>query len=438
MTNSQSRRRFVTSAGASAALFGLTGYTGHNAANVGKQGTQVKFWSSPNKQELQFHKKAATAFEKDHQTKIDVRPVPEGDSSEQVVLSALASGTEPDVFANVFPGFAAKLAANNAAKNLYEIDGVEQFLQQRCGKTILQRYEAPGQDSGLYQAPWKANPVLFQYNDTVFQNAGFQKSDYPGTLSGLIEAGKTIVKQENAAKFLWDRAPNPTWYERWFDFLPLYLAASKGQQSMLKRESGKLKPAFNNDAAVKVLQFFQDLYQQDLAPTQSGEKPLFAHNNAAINTGGPWVIPYFTGVNKDIKMTHRNPPVPEGVESNSHTYADPKNQTIFSSAKNPGAAWSFINLELQQKWDTRFLEQTLQLPLRKGLVDSAKSFFEKRPALKPYAQALETSHPPEYTPNYSKFMNEFGKRAFVPVARGQKSPKQGLKDAESAVARIVG
>lgn len=442
---SQSRRRFVkASAGATtAALVGLAGCigggqqgSGSNSSGGQSSGSRVEFWSSPNKQELQFHKNAKKAFVRQNDVKLNVRPVPEGDSSEQVVLSALASGTEPDVFANVFPGFAAQLQKNNAAMNLYDLDGTKQFLKNRCGNTILKRYEAP--DGGLYQAPWKANPVLFQYNDTVFKKAGYKsKDEYPRTLNGLLEAGKKIVNDGNA-EVLWDRAPLPTWYERWFDFLPLYLAASKGKASMLTRSSGTLKPAFNNETARTVLQFFQDMYGQNLAPTQSSSKPKFPDNNAAINSGGPWVIPSFTDMNKNLKMSHLNPPVPEGVSQNSHTYADPKNSSIFTSAKNPSKAWSFIQFEQQKKWDTKFLKRTLQLPLRNNLTGTAGSFFDKRPALKPYANAIETSHPPEYTPNYTKFMDEFGKKAFVPVALGKTSPKAGLNAAEKAVQQIVG
>lgn len=432
------RQLMKASAGAStAAMLSMAGCLGgfSNETSGKNSGTEkVKFWSSPNKQELQFHKSAKKAFLKNHDTKLKVRPVPEGDSSEQVVLSALASGTEPDVFANVFPGFAAKLQQNNQAQNLYDIDGVKDFLRKRCGKTILSRYEAP--DGGLYQAPWKANPVLFQYNDTVFQKAGYKKGEYPQTLTGVLEAGKKIV-DSGAAKLLWDRAPKPTWYERWFDFLPLYFAASEGQASMLKRNGGKLKPAFNNETARTVLTFFQKMYKNELAPTQGSEKPKFPKNQAAISTGGPWVIPYYTGVNKDISMSHLTPPVPEGVTQNSHTYADPKNSTIFQSAKQPDKAWSFIKFELGSKWDTKFLKKTLQLPLRKGLVDSASSFFEKNPQVKPYAKALETSHPPAYTPNYTKFMNTFGEKAFVPVATGKKSPAKGLEDAEKAVKKVL-
>ncbi len=431
------RRQFVkaTAGTSTAAMLSLAGCTGglggSSSGSDGEKSSQTEFWSSPNKEELEFHNNAKKAFLKSHDSKLKVRPVPEGDSSEQVVLSALASNTEPDVFANVFPGFAAQLQENGAAKDLYEIDGVKSFLTDRCGKTILKRYEAP--DGGLYQAPWKANPVLFQYNDTVLKKAGYKNSDeYPTTLSGLLEAGKKIVGDGNA-KVLWDRAPKPTWYERWFDFLPLYLAASEGEKSMFSQKGDTVKPAFNNKTAKTILQFFQDLYSADLAPTQGSEKPKFPHNEAVINSGGPWVIPYFEGVNKDVSMSHMNPPVPDGTTQNSHTYADPKNTSIFASAKQPNQAWKFVSFEQQSKWDTKFLKKTLQLPLRKNLVSSASSFFEKNPNIKPYAQALETSHPPAYTPDYTKIMNVFGEQCFVPVALGKKPPQKGLDDAENGI-----
>jgi multiple sugar transport system substrate-binding protein len=404
--------------------------TDGDGSGDGGSGGTVEFWSSPNQQELDFHKSAAEEFQADSEITVEVSPVPEGDSSEQVVLSALASGTEPDVFANVFPGFAAQLEANDAATDLYGIDGVKEFLTERCGEDLLSRYESP--DGGLYQAPWKANPVLFQYNDTVLEEAGYSKEDYPRTLSAIIEEGPNIVESSNA-EVLWDRAPLPTWYERWFDFLPIYFAASKGEESMFVREDGQTRPAFNNDTAVQVLEFFQELYKNDLIPQQSGEEPKFPNDKAALNTGGPWVIPYFQDVNEDISMSHLTPPVPEDVEQNSHTYADPKNTTIFQSSDVAPQAWSFIEYELGEEWDIKFMENTLQLPLREGLVEAASSFFEENPQIEPYASALETSHPPAYTPNYTKVMNIFGEEAFVPVTRGNTDPQQGLDRAEQQI-----
>ncbi len=452
--NSPSRRQFVrTTAGiGTAAMLSLAGCTsgsgggksGGGNGNGSKSGSKkggkkggksdVEFWSSSNKQELQFHKSAKQAFVKQNDVSVSVRPVPEGDSSEQVVLSALASGTEPDVFANVAPPFAAQLQANNAVKNLYDIDGAKDYLTKRCGKTTLKRYEAP--DGKLYQAPWKSNPVLFQYNDTVFEKAGYDKSDYPQTLDDLITIGKKLV-DKGTVKVLWDRAPQSTWYQRWFDFIPLYLAASEGKKSMFEQGSNGLEPSFNNDTAVTVLQFFQKLYGQKLAPTQPSEKPKFPHDEAAINSGGPWVIPSFKGVNKDVKMSHLTPPVPKGVSPNANTYADPKNISIFGSAKQPKAAWQFIDFEIQEQWDTKFLKQTLQLPLRKGLTDSASSFFDKHPDIEPYANALDTSHPPAYTSHYQKLMDTFNQKAYVPIVTGKKDPQKGLDEAEQAMKGIL-
>jgi len=441
--NTKTRRRFLQGAAgmSTAAMLSLAGCSGDGESGgdgstdtTASDGATVEFWSSPNQEELSFHKSAAEEFGAESDTTVEVSPVPEGDSSEQVVLSALASGTEPDVFANVFPGFSAQLEANNAATDLYQIDGVKEFLTERCGEDLLSRYESP--DGGLYQAPWKANPVLFQYNDTIFQEAGYSEEDYPRTLTAIIEEGPKVV-ESSSAEVLWDRAPLPTWYERWFDFLPIYLAASKGEESMFVREDGETKPAFNNDTAAQVLEFFQELYANDLMLQQSSEEPKFPNNKAALETGGPWVIPYYQGVNEDLEMSHHTPPVPDGVEQNSHTYADPKNTTIFQSSNVAPEAWSFIQFELREKWDIEFVNKTLQLPLRKGLTDTAESFFEENPQVEPYAEALETSHPPAYTPNYSKVMNIFGEEAFVPVTRGNRDPQAGLDRAEEQIKSVL-
>lgn len=431
-TNLTRRHVLQGAAGASVAV-SLSGCTQQVESIIGgdeDDGDVIDFWSSPNEQELSFHEDAADEFSAENDVSIDVDPIPEGDTSEEVVLTALSGGTEADVYANTFPGFTAQLAENDAAMNLYDIDGVEEFLTERCGEEVLSRYESPG--GHLYEAPWKSNPVLFQYNLTVFEEVGYDEDDLPRTLEELVDVGTEIV-DEGAADVFWDRAPDPTWAERWFDFIPLYLAASEGEEQMFDVEDGETTPAFNNETAVTVLEFFQDLFENDLVPEQAGEEPLFPNDEAAINTGGPWVVPYFTDVNEDIEMVHLNPPVPDGVEENSHTFADPKNPTIFQSAEQPEEAWSFIEFEMGEEWDMRFLEESMQIPLREGIVEEAGSFFEENPDLEPYAEALETSHPPEHIPEYMEVMGIFGNEAFEPVARGNRSPQEGLDAAEEEI-----
>ncbi|MFN2514380.1 MAG: extracellular solute-binding protein, partial [Pyrinomonadaceae bacterium] len=65
----------------------------------------LTYWSATNAQELEFANQMAAEWNARHtEVQIKVEPVPSGQSTEEIILAAIASNTAPDIYASVFPG----------------------------------------------------------------------------------------------------------------------------------------------------------------------------------------------------------------------------------------------------------------------------------------------------------------------------------------------
>jgi len=63
------------------------------------------FWSSNNAPEIEFTRKVISDWNQAHpDVQIDFQPVPEGQSSEEIILAAVVGRTTPDIYANMWPG----------------------------------------------------------------------------------------------------------------------------------------------------------------------------------------------------------------------------------------------------------------------------------------------------------------------------------------------
>ena len=65
--------------------------------------TPIKMWVAPNENEEAFWNKMVTEWNKDPgHTPVEFTTIPAANSSEEAIMNALASGTEPDISSNIF------------------------------------------------------------------------------------------------------------------------------------------------------------------------------------------------------------------------------------------------------------------------------------------------------------------------------------------------
>src|ERR1700693_773850 len=111
--------------------------TGSCKTNSGKD-KQLLFWCSNNPQEIQFSTARTKAWNSIHNTDaIRQQPIPEGQSSEEVILAAVVGKTTPDIYANMWQGNVEMFAHAGVLIALDKLNGFEEFIRERCDSAAI-------------------------------------------------------------------------------------------------------------------------------------------------------------------------------------------------------------------------------------------------------------------------------------------------------------
>ena len=120
-----------------------------------------------------------------------------------------------------------------------------------------------------------------------------------------------------------------TWWQRVFDFYPLYLAASNGGH--LVQNS---KAVFNNKYGVETFSFLKTLFDNGYFPRErfSARQDPFLSSDIATRFTGPWEIVHSNKFKpKGFQFGFSTLPVPDNHNGNIYTYGDTKNIVIFNT-----------------------------------------------------------------------------------------------------------
>jgi multiple sugar transport system substrate-binding protein len=396
--------------------------------------TKIIYWSSNNTEEIQFARFIVDSWNKNNpEEKIMFQPVPEGQSSEEIILAAVVGKTTPDIYSNMWEGDVEAYAQAGVLVALDTLDGFVDFLHERCDSEVIA--EVTSLDGHIYQIPWKINPIMMLYNKNIIKSLGYEKA--PETYSEFFDASKKFQKDLNDDGYVdqWFGYAEVivTWWQRFFDFYPLYLAASNGAP-LVKNN----KAAFNNEAGIKVFEFLRELYKHNYFPKErlSARQDVFLDGVIATRFTGPWEISHSekfkpAGFEYDFQPM----PVPDDHVGPAYTYGDPKNFVIFKTCSNPNLAWKFLKLTLNEENDLKFLEITNQLPRRKNLDINPKysSYFEKNPKMKVFAKQAKYVKGTDQCPVLKEVFDLISVEYEACVIYGEKNPREALSDAEKAV-----
>jgi multiple sugar transport system substrate-binding protein len=424
---------------ASLALGGLSACsTGNSSAtsSTSKSGvTTIEFWAAPNPTQQVFWKQMADEFDKENPNiKVNVSPMKESPTSEASIQSAIAGGSAPTMSENINRGFAAQLADSKALVPLDTLDGFDKVKQSRNMENTMKGWKFA--DGHQYVLPIYSNAMLFGWRLDILKQLGYNEP--PKTYSQMLDVAKKL-KEKFPDKYVWAKADlaDPTAWKRWFDFFMLYDAASNGNKFV---EGNK----FTGDekAGQQVLSFVNDLRKDNALLTRQAQDPFESGLGIFVDVG-PWTIPYwaqkFPNMKYNETYTLTPPPVPDGADtSNVKTFADTKGLVIYASAtkEQQKAAMKFIQwVYSNPKNDLTWLEKTSLPPARDDLStnDAFKSFFDKNPALQPYAAAVPNAIPPMDNAKYNDLQTIIGQQAFNPVVKGEKDPNTAWTDMQKAI-----
>jgi multiple sugar transport system substrate-binding protein len=396
---------------------------------------QLLYWSSNNTQEIEFAAYIVNEWNKNNRSgNVTFQPVPEGQSSEEIILAAVVGKTTPDLYSNMWQGDVEDYARAGVLVALDTLRGFKDFIYSRCDTAVIKEVTSP--DGHIYQIPWKTNPIMLLYNKKTVADLGFK--DPPYNYSQFDNASEKF-KNENidshgyVKKWFGYSEVLVTWWQRFFDFYPLYLAASNG--APLVKD---YKAAFDNKYAIQVFAFLKNLYEHNYFAKErlSARQDVFLSNIIATRFTGPWEILHtekFKPDGFDYGFTHM--PVPDDHQGPVYTYGDPKNLVIFKTCSNPQLAWDFIHFMIEKKNDLKLLEITNQLPRRKNLISDPvfKDYFEKNPKMVDFAKQSDYVRGTDPYPNLTEVFDIISQEYEECVIYGKKSPEEAVHEAAKQV-----
>jgi multiple sugar transport system substrate-binding protein len=364
-----------------------------------------------------------------------MQPIPVSQSTEEVLLAAIAGKTTPDVCSNIWPGALYEYTRAGGLIPLDQFPDFDSVAAARVPRELLETFRTDG--SHYYQFPWKTNPVMMFYNRVLLREAGV--TVVPRIYSEYLAAGRKVTRDRDGDGQIdiWfgERDIRPIWWQRLFDFFPFYIAASGGQT--LFREG---EPDFVNDAGTRVLEFFQECYRQKLYPLtffQGGDP--FLLEKKATHFAGPWEIATLQRFAPKMDYGVVPLPIPDGHQGPVYTYGDYKNIAIFSTTSHPKEAWKFVKFIITAEHDLLLLEIANQIPVRGDLLTNPLfvDYFTRNPLMKLFAEQAVYTRGVDAAPDLKEILDTISQEYEACAVYGRKAPADALRDALSRTRMIM-
>jgi multiple sugar transport system substrate-binding protein len=343
---------------------------------------RLSYWSAPNPEEYALARYMVERWNDENpHIQVTVQPIPAGQSSEEILLAAVAAGTTPDICSNIWPGITQDFIRAGGLLRLDRFGDFDSLMQARVPADLLASFRAA--DGHFYQIPWKTNPIMMQYNVRLFREAGIE--DPPRTYSEYLAAAEKIAALPGLPRrWMGFRDIRPIWWQRYFDYYTFYIAASGG--GMLFTD-GELD--IDEQASNQVFAFFGEIWERKFYPltSEQGTNPFVAERMATEFTG-PWNVAWLEQIAPHLEFDYAPIPVPDAYEGPVYTYGDHKNIAIFSTTKHPEAAWQFARYLVSREADLLLLERARQLPVRKDMLGDSlfADFFARHPRMTIFAE----------------------------------------------------
>ena len=363
--------------------------SGIEIASSGKVAAPIMltYWPAANPEETRLANLLAAQWNRENpDVQVRVQPLPAGRSSEEVLLAAIVAKATPDVSSNVSSALLARLVRAKGVVRLDNRVATSARLQERTTPAMLASLRLP--DGGIYAFPWKTNPMMLMYNVDLFKAAHL---DPPRTQTELFNVWRKLARDtdgdgRNDRWAMWATLKT-TWYERFYDFYPLYLANSGGKTLVT---NGKV--VFDNDAAVMALDLLRRGFANGSLPRSNfalGRDP-FADGTVAVKIIGPWFLKELNRI-KIAGLHYDVVPIPgaDNVDpAKRFAFADLRSIAVFSTTRHPDEAARFVAYLTSPAADQLLIEEASQLPYRHGV--SGDPRFAKSLALWPTLDKYST------------------------------------------------
>jgi multiple sugar transport system substrate-binding protein len=399
---------------------------GKSPESVGRV-IELTYWPAPNPQEIQLADTLVRRWNALHpECRVRMQPIPVSQSTEEVLLAAIAGGTTPDVCSNIQPGALYDFVRAKGLMSLDQFPGFDSIAQERAGTELLQTFRSP--DGHIYQLPWKSNPVMMFYNKRLLREAGIARP--PRTYSEYLAAGRLVTKDTtgDGQTDIWmgERDIRPIWWQRLFDLYPFYIGASSGRTLFA---DGKF--ALDEPAAAEVLTFFRACYGEGIFPRtffQAGDP--FLLEMKATHFSGPWEVATIRKFAPRMEYGVVPLPLPDHVSGPGYTYGDFKNIAIFSTSEHPEKAWEFVRYLVRAEHDLLLLQMCDQVPVRVDLVTNPlfAGYFRANPVMAEFGIQLQHIRGIDAAPDLKEIFDTLSQIYEASAVFGSTEPQEAVRE----------
>jgi multiple sugar transport system substrate-binding protein len=398
----------------------------------------LTYWPAANPSETRLAIRLAAQWNLENpDVQVRVQPLPAGRSTEEVLLAAIVARATPDISSNVSSALLARLVRAKGVVRLDNRVATAARLQERTSPAMLASLRLP--DGGIYAFPWKTNPMMLMYNVDLFKSAGVAP---PRNHSELLEASKRLTRDTNGDGRddhwgFWATLKT-TWYERFYDFYPLYLSSSGGRTLV---QNGKV--VFENQAAVDALGVLRRGFDTGVLPRSNFalERDPFMDGTVAMKIIGPWFLKELDelkvrGLNYDVTPV----PYADGTpESERFAFADLRSIAIFSTTRHPDEAARFVAYLTSPAADRLLIEEASQLPYRRGLTSDHRFTIplKRWKTLANYATYVERTRDIDLDPDVVEMFDLISEAYEEGAVYGKVSVRQALARAAGEARSIV-
>lgn len=351
----------------------------------------VRLWGAPNAEEERFWTIAVERWNKRHLgARVEFTTIPATGGSEEAILTALVSGSGPDISSNIFPGFAAQLANLGQLEDISAMPDFQRIVDQRLMRPMLRDSTIGGHQ---YLMPLYYSPVLIWWRADILADLGIK--EVPRTFEDVYELSRRRAARDGGMGM--QVLAGREWRSRWYDYIAYFYAGSNGASYIRDR-----KARYEDQASLDALGFIQTMFAERWTGLDFDTDDPLPRGLVAGAAHGAWDLLAYRKNHPDtlkhivIGPMLRSAAAGRADGGTAHTFADCKGLVLFKSSKvQPEAlafmSWIFNSEEISLLW----FKETGMPPARGDLMTNPifASLYKQDPQTAKYASYVAVGVP---------------------------------------------
>lgn len=404
------------------------------SANAGGEKV-IRLWVAPNAEEERFWGQAVERWNKSKRgARVEFTTIPATGGSEEAILTALVSGTEPDISANIFPGFAAQLANLGQLQDLSAMPEFERILDRRRMRSMLSDSIIGGR---TYLMPLYYSPVLMWWRTDIL--AGLGVKQLPRTFEDVYALSRRRAASGGGLGM--QVLAGREWRSRWYDYIAYFYAGSAGAPYLAQR-----KAQYGQPPGIEALDFIQTMFRNGWTGLDFDADDPLPRGLVAGAAHGAWDLAAYRKNHPDTLRHIAIGPMLRSAAAlrrdggKAATFADCKGMVLFKSSKVQSEALAFLSwLYSSDEVSLLWFQETGMPPARGDLMSNPvfAGLYRADPGTAQYASYVEVGVPTapiEETIDVNKIISVYMVEA---VNFDALAPRQAAADAARRTDRLL-